>query len=237
MAESRLRLAGNKLLEALPGIDQERLSGHLSLVTLPAAKVVHEPGTARHSVYFPVSCVFSKQFVTSDGDAAEVASIGNEGLVGIPLLFGSTRTPIRTVVQVAGSAWRGDGATLHREFTRSGALQNLVLHFAQALITQMGQNAVCYQHHRVEQQFCLWLLLNLDRVSSNHLHLTHEVIGLTLGIRRTGISEVINHLQREGIIQHGHGCIEVLDRARLENACCECYDVIKREYARLLPQP
>lgn len=228
-------LAYNKLLAALPRVDRERLLKHLRLVRLPLGTVVHEPGTARRKVYFPLTCVFSKQYVTSAGDAAEVASVGSEGLVGLPLLLGLTSTPIRTVVEVAGSAWCGESVALRREFVQSSALQNLVLRFAQALMTQMGQNAVCYQHHSVEQQFCLWLLLTLDRAHSNHLRLTQDLIAQTLGTRRESVNGVANRLAREGIIRHARGSIEVLDRTRLERACCECYGVINREYARLLP--
>lgn len=234
-AGGQTTLANNKLLMALPGADRERLLKSLHLVALPLGKVVHEPGTARRSVYLPVTCVFSKQYVTSAGGAAEVASVGNEGLVGLPLLLGANGTPIRTVVEVAGSAWCGDGAALRRELAQSSAFQNLVLRFAQALMTQMGQNAVCYQHHSVEQQFCLWLLLTMDRARSNRLHLTQELIAHTLGTRRESVNGVTNRLVREGIIRHVRGSIEVLDRSRLERACCECYGVINREYARLLP--
>ncbi|MGH8111697.1 MAG: Crp/Fnr family transcriptional regulator [Rhodanobacteraceae bacterium] len=228
-------LANNKLLAALPGLDRERLRGCLTLVELPFGKVVHEPGTARRSVFFPIDCVFSKQFATSAGGAAEVASVGNEGLVGIPLLLGCTNTPMRTVVQIAGSAWRGDGAVLREELGRSVALQSLILRFTSALMVQMGQNATCYQHHSLQQQFCVWLLLMLDRTRSLHLHLTQELIARTLGTRRESVNEIAGRLTREGAIRRGRGFIDVLDRARLERACCECYRVISREYARLLP--
>ncbi|MGH8192509.1 MAG: Crp/Fnr family transcriptional regulator [Rhodanobacteraceae bacterium] len=234
LARGQPDLADNKLLTALPRPDRERLLRHLHAVELPFGKVVHQPGTARRNVYFPVSCVFSKQFVTAGGNAAEVASVGNEGLVGIPLLFGCTSTPIRTVVQVAGSAWCGDGLALRQEFLHGGALQGLVLRFTQALMTQMGQNAVCYRRHSVEQQFCLWLLLTLDRAHSNCLHVTQDLIAQTLGIRRESVNEAANRLARKGIIRHARGRIEMLDRTRLESACCECYGAINREYARLL---
>lgn len=234
-ADVQAILASNRLLVNLPSTDRERLLRYLHLVELPFGKVVHEPGTARCDVYFPESCVFSKQFTTAAGDAVEVASVGSEGLVGIPLLLGCTGTPIRTVVEVAGWAWCGNSDVLRAEFVRSGALQNLVLRFTQALMTQMGQNAVCYQHHSIEQQFCLWLLLTMDRAHSNHLRLTHDLIGQTLGIRRPSISEIASRLAHKGIIRHVRGDIEVLDRTRLESTCCECYGVINREYARLIP--
>lgn len=230
-------LADNRLLAALPSADRERLRASLHRVELPFGKVVHETGAVRRHVYFPVSCVFSKQFVTSAGLAAEVASVGNEGVIGVPVLLGCTRTPVRTVVEVAGTAWCGAGDALHREFARNGILQNLVLRFTQALLVQIGQNAVCYQHHSAEQQFCLWLLLALDRARSDHLRLTQERIAETLGIRRETVSEVMRHLAGSGIIRHARGYIQVLDRRRLEGACCECYGVINREYARLLPRP
>jgi CRP-like cAMP-binding protein len=228
-------LANNKLLAALPDPDRECLRGNLHLVELPFGKVVHEPGSARQNIYFPVSCVFSKQYTTAAGDAAEVASVGSEGLVGIPLLLGCTSTPIRTVVQIAGSAWCGDSDALRGTFVHSGALQNLILRFTQALMTQMGQNAVCYQHHSVEQQFCLWLLLTMDRAHSSHLHLTQDLIAQTLGIRRPSISAIVSRLAQRGIVRRVRGYIEILDRTRLESTCCECYGIINREYARLLP--
>lgn len=233
--DGQLCLVGNKLLAALPDPERQQLLRHLHLVELPLGKVVHEPGTVRHNIYFPVGCVFSKQFVTAAGDAAEVASVGPEGLVGIPLLLGCTNTPVRTVVQVAGPAWCGDSAALREAFVHIGALQNLVLRFTLALMTQMSQNAVCYQCHSVEQQFCLWLLLTLDRACSNQLRITQDLTAQTLGIRRASVSEVESRLAHEGIVRHTRGSIEVLDRTRLESMCCECYDVINREYARLLP--
>lgn len=232
---SELGLTGNKLLAALPGSDRARLRECLNRVELPFGKVVHEPGTTRRLVYFPLTSVFSKQYVTATGDAAEVASVGNEGLVGLPLLLGRAGAPIRTVVQVAGSAWCGDKVPLRQELARGGALQNLVLRFAEALMTQMGQNAVCYQRHSVEQQFCLWLLLMLDRVHTDHLRATEELIAQTLSIRRESVSAVTGRLAREGVLRHARGYLEVLDRPHLERRCCECYGVITREYARLLP--
>ncbi|MGH8111702.1 MAG: Crp/Fnr family transcriptional regulator [Rhodanobacteraceae bacterium] len=231
----RPALMGNKLLAALPETDREHLRRHLRRVEVPFGEAVHTPGTRRHRIYFPVDCVFSAQFVTAAGSGAEVASIGNEGLVGLPLLLGASGTPSRTVVQVAGSAWCGDGIVLRDEFSRSVALQHVVLRFTEALMIQMGQNAACYQHHSIEQQFCLWLLLMLDRTRSSHLHVTQEFVALTLGIRREGVNEVASRLMRDGIIRHTRGSIDVLDRARLERACCECYGIISHEYARLLP--
>lgn len=228
-------LADNKLLSALPHTERERLQRYLRRVKLPFGKVVHEPGTTRRDVYFPIDCVFSKQFVTADGGAVEVASVGREGLVGVPLLLGCTGTPIRTVVQVAGSAWCGPGAELHQELTRDPALQNLVLRFTQALMIEMGQNATCYQHHSVEQQLCLWLLLMQDRTGSTHLRFTQDLIAQTLGVRRESVNEAIQRLAGHGIVRNGRGSIEVLDRAGLEAASCDCYRVITREYARLLP--
>lgn len=235
-ADSQFDLTDNRLLAALSDADRAQLRPCLHVVELPFGKVIHRPGAVRRSVYFPIHCVLSMQFVTSAGDAAEVASVGNEGLVGVPLLLGCTSTPIYTAVQVAGAAWRADGAALRREFARSASLQNLVLRFTQALMIQIGQNATCYQHHSVEQQFCLWLLLMLDRTDATHLHITQELIARTLGIRRETINEIASHLSRQGIIRRARGCIEVLDRPRLERASCECYGVIHAEYARLLPR-
>lgn len=234
-ADDQQSQTGNKLLNALPSGDRARLLPHLRRIELPFGKVIHAPGSARRRVYFPVNCVVSKMYVTEAGDFAEVAIVGNEGLIGIPLLFGCTNTPVLSLVQVAGSAWYGDGSAVRREFEQSGGLRSLTLHFIQAVSTQMGQNAVCYRHHRVEQQLCCWLLLLLDRVHSDPLRVTQQLIAQTLGIRREGVNAAVGHLQRSGILRHTRGCIEVLDRSHLESACCECYFVMKREYERLLP--
>lgn len=230
------RLTDNKLLAALPRADRERLRANLRLVVLPFGRAIHRPGVQRTSVYFPIDCVLSKQFLTSSGDAAEVASIGNEGLVGTPLLLGATATPLYTVVEVAGSAWCADAMTLRRELERSADLRSLVQRFVAAEAIQIAQNAICYQHHSIEQQFCLWLLLLLDRSQSPLLHLTQDVIGRTIGVRRESINEVISRFARRRVIRHARGVLEVLDRQALEQACCECYAVITSEYARLLPR-
>jgi len=172
-----------------------------------------------------------------DGSSAEIAVVGNEGVVGIALFMGGETTPSRAVVQSAGHGYRVRGAVLKKLFESSGNVQHLLLRFTQALITQMTQTAVCNRHHAVDQQLCRWLLLMLDRLSSSEVLMTQELIANMLGVRREGVTEAAGKLQGEGLIEYRRGRIRVLDRSRLETRVCECYSVVKREYERLLPHP
>jgi CRP-like cAMP-binding protein len=226
----------NRLLAALPDQDYQRLVGFLEPVALPLGMAVYESGGPQGYVYFPTSSIVSMLYVLADGASAEIAVTGSEGLVGIALFMGGETTPSRAVVQSAGRGYRLKAAVLKAEFERGGALQHLLLRFTQALITQMTQTAVCNRHHEVDQQLCRWLLLSLDRLATNELVMTQELIANMLGVRREGVTEAAGKLQAEGLIQYSRGRISVLDRAQLEARVCECYSVVKKEYDRLLPE-
>ena len=226
----------NRLLAALPDKDYLALVDFLEPVALPLGMAVYESGGAQGYVYFPTSSIVSMLYVLADGASAEIAVTGSEGMVGIALFMGGETTPSRAVVQSAGRGYRLKAAVLKTEFERGGALQHLLLRFTQALITQMTQTAVCNRHHEVDQQLCRWLLLSLDRLASNELVMTQELIANMLGVRREGVTEAAGKLQGEGLIQYSRGRIVILDRARLEARVCECYSVVKKEYDRLLPE-
>ena len=223
----------NQLLAALPPGDYKRLLAHLELVPLPLGWALYESGSVQGFAYFPTTSIVSLLYVMQDGSSAEIAVVGNEGAVGIALFMGGESTPSRAVVQSAGFGYRLKGSRLKREFERGGPLQYLLLRYTQALITQMAQTAVCNRHHSVEQQLCRWLLLSLDRLPSNVLTMTQELIANMLGVRREGVTEAAGKLQAEGLIQYTRGKITVLNRARLEARVCECYGVVKRESDRL----
>lgn len=223
----------NKLLAALSSPERERIFPHLQLVEMPLGKVVYEPGDTLRHVLFPTDCIVSMLYVMENGASAEISVVGNEGMIGIALFMGGETTPSRAIVQSAGHAFRLVGQELKDEFHRNGALQILLLRYTQALITQMAQTAVCNRHHNVDQQLCRWLLLSLDRLSSNRLTMTQELIANMLGVRREGVTDAAGKLQKLGIIHYTRGLITVLDRPRLEALCCECYAVVKRETDRL----
>ncbi len=225
----------NRLLAALPAPDYEALAPHLEPVAMPLGLAVYESGGPQGYVYFPTDSIVSLLYVLENGSSTEIAVTGNEGLVGISLFMGGETTPSRAVVQSAGHGYRLRAAMLKRHFESSGEVQHLMLRFTQALITQMTQTAVCNRHHAVDQQLCRWLLLMLDRLSSDRLTMTQELIANMLGVRREGVTEAAGKLQAAGLIEYTRGRIQVLDRKRLESAVCECYGVVKREYDRLLP--
>jgi CRP-like cAMP-binding protein len=225
----------NHLLAALSAAERERLYPHLQLVSMPLGKVLYESGDLLRHVYFPTDSIVSLLYVMADGASAEISVVGNEGLIGIALFMGGETTPSRAVVQSAGSAYRLMGQYLKEEFRRNSGMQLLLLRYTQALITQMAQTAVCNRHHSVDQQLCRWLLLSLDRLSSNTLTMTQELIANMLGVRREGVTEAAGKLQELGVIRYARGRITVLDRPRLEQLCCECYAVVKKETDRLLP--
>jgi CRP-like cAMP-binding protein len=224
----------NHLLAALPVTDYERLLPQLELVPLPLGHAVYESGSDQDYVYFPVNSIVSLLYVMQDGASAEIAVAGYEGVVGISLFMGGDTTPSRAVVQSAGFGYRLKAVELKREFERGGDLQHLLLRYTQALITQMTQTAVCNRHHKLVQQLCRWLLMSLDRLSSNQLIMTQELISNMLGVRREGVNNAAGQLQNAGIIEYHRGRITVLDRTKLEQRACECYAVVKREYDRLL---
>ena len=226
----------NQLLAALPEATYRELAPSLERVPLPLGLAVYESGAPQNHVYFPTSSIVSLLYVLADGASAEIAVTGNEGLVGIALFMGGETTPSRAVVQSAGHGYRLKGELLKKEFEAGGALQHLLLRYTQALITQMTQTAVCNRHHTVDQQLCRWLLLSLDRLPSNELVMTQEMIANMLGVRREGVTEAAGKLQTDGLIHYSRGRIVVVDRPRLEARVCECYSVVKKEYDRLLPE-
>jgi CRP-like cAMP-binding protein len=225
----------NHLLAALPAADYERLLPDLELVLLPLGWAVYEAGGKLGYVYFPTNSIISLLYVMEDGASAEIAVTGHDGLVGIALFMGGETTPSRAVVQSGGYGYRLKAAVLKEEFDQGGTLQHLALRYTQALITQMAQTAVCNRHHTVEQQLCRWLLLSLDRLPSNKLAMTQELIANMLGVRREGVTEAAGHLQAAGLIHYCRGHITVLNRPGLEKRVCECYAVVKKEADRLLP--
>jgi len=225
----------NHLLDALPAADYERICPLLEWVPMPLGEVLYESGGELRHVYFPTNCIVSLLYVMENGASAEIAVIGNEGIVGVALFMGGGTMPNRAVVQSAGYAYRLHAALIQAEFGRNGPLLRLLLRYTQALITQMAQTAVCNRHHSVDQQLCRWLLLSLDRLSANELTMTQELIANMLGVRREGVTEAAGNLQRAGLIDYSRGRITVLDRPGLEARVCECYQVVKTEFDRLLP--
>jgi len=224
----------NHLLAALPAEEFDRLSAHLELVPMPLGEALYESGGRLQHVYFPTTSIVSLLYVMEDGASAEIAVVGNEGILGISLFMGGETTPSRAVVQSAGFGYRLRAQLLKQEFHRGGAVLHLLLRYTQALITQMAQTAVCNRHHSVEQQLCRWLLLSLDRLPGNELTMTQELIANMLGVRREGVTEAAGKLQDLGVIRYSRGRITVLDRPRLEQQVCECYAVVKKEFDRLL---
>jgi CRP-like cAMP-binding protein len=225
----------NHILDALPVAERERLFSHLKLVPMPLGMAVYESGNTLRHIYFPTDCIVSLLYVLANGSSAEIAVVGNEGAIGVSLFMGGETTPSRAIVQSAGSAYRLTGRRLKAEFNRHGQLLHVLLRYTQSLITQMSQTAVCNRHHSVDQQLCRWLLLSLDRLDSNQLNMTQELIANMLGVRREGVTEAAGKLQKEGVIRYARGQITVLDRPRLEQLSCECYAVVKKETDRLLP--
>ena len=226
----------NHLLAAFPAAERERLFPQLELEPMPLGKVLYESGDVLRYVYFPTNSIVSLLYVLADGASAEISVVGNEGLIGIALFMGGETTSSRALVQSAGFAYRLSGQELKDEFHRNGEVQVLLLRYTQALITQMAQTAVCNRHHSVDQQLCRWLLLSLDRLPSNELVMTQELIANMLGVRREGVTEAAGKLEKLGVIRYARGRITVLDRPMLEQLCCECYAVVKKERDRLLPR-
>jgi CRP-like cAMP-binding protein len=225
----------NHLLAVLPTPESGRLLPHLELVPLPLGIALYESGDMVNYVYFPTTAIVSLLYELEDGASAEIAVVGNEGIVGIALFMGGDTMLNRAVVQSAGHAYRLNGRLLKQEFNRTAALQHLLLRYTQALLTQMAQTAVCNRHHSVDQQLCRWLLLSLDRLSSNVLNMTQELIANMLGVRREGVTEAAGRLQDSGLIHYHRGHITVLDRPGVEKRVCECYEVVRKEFRRLLP--
>jgi CRP-like cAMP-binding protein len=224
----------NHLLAALPAADFERVAPHLELVPMLLGETLYEPGGKLQHVYFPTTAIVSLLYVLESGSSAEIAGVGNEGILGISLFMGGDTTPSSAVVQTAGHGYRLQAGLLMKEFNRAGLMQRLLLRYTQALLTQMCQTAACNRHHSIEQQLCRWLLLTLDRLPSHELILTQELVAAALGVRREGITEAAGKLQCAGFIRYRRGHIAVLDRSGLEAGACECYAVVKKELGRLL---
>ncbi len=232
----------NILLGTLASCEYDRLSQNLELVQMPLGKVIYESGDKLHHAYFPTTSIVSLLYVMDNGASAEIAVVGNDGIIGVALFMGGGTMPNRAVVQSAGYAYQLRAHHLMQEFDRFGGrrygmLHDLLLRYTQALITQMAQTAVCNRHHSVDQQLCRWLLLSLDRLPSNELTMTQELIANMLGVRREGVTEAAGKLQQAGLIEYSRGHITVLDRPGLEARVCECYQVVKTEFYRLLPPP
>lgn len=230
----------NHLLAALPAEIFKRISPHLELVSLPVGTALYESGTQLQHVYFPTTAIVSMHHIMENGASAEIAGVGNEGVLGISLFMGGHTTPSWATVHTAGCGYRLKERLMMEEFNRiggrrSGVFQKLMLRYTQALITQISQTAVCNRHHSIEQQLCRWLLLTLDRLPSQELTITHELISSMLGVRRGGITEAAGNLQHAGLVGCRRGHITVLDRVGLESHTCECYQVVKKEFHRLLP--
>lgn len=226
----------NHLLAALHKDVYDRLLPNLELIDMPLGTVVYESGSELRHVYFPTTAIVSLLYVMLNGASAEIGVVGNEGVLGVALFMGGETMPNRAVVQSAGQAYRLKGQLLKQEFSRAGELQHLLLRYTQALLTQMAQTAVCNRHHSLDQQLCRWLLLSFERLPSSKLVMTQELIGNMLGVRREGVTEAASNLQKAGLIRYKRGHITLLDRVGLEARACECYQVVKQEFDRLLPE-
>ena len=224
----------NHLLAAMLDAEFGRLSPHLEAVAMRVGDVLYESGGRLEYAYFPTSAIISLHYLLENGGSSEIAGVGNEGMVGVSLFMGGDTTPSRAIVQTGGTAFRLPARVLLEEFNRGGPVMRLMLRYTQALLTQMAQTAVCNRHHTVEQQLCRWLLLTLDRVPGSDLTMTQELIANMLGVRREGVTEAAGRLQGYGYISYRRGHITVLDREGLERDVCECYAVVKKEFARLL---
>ena len=227
----------NQLLAAMPEAEWQRWLPDMEAVDLALGKVLYEPGSTLSHVYFPTTSIISLLYVLENGSSAEIAVVGNEGLIGISLFMGGESTPSRAVVQSAGKGFRLPAQAMKDEFNRGGAVLHLLLRYTQALITQMSQTAVCNRHHSLDQQLCRWLLLSLDRLEGSELVMTQELISNMLGVRREGVTEAALQLQAAGLISYSRGRISVLDRPGIEKRSCECYGVVKKEYDRLKEMP
>jgi CRP-like cAMP-binding protein len=225
----------NQLLATLSEVELKRLLPRLEEVEMPLGHVVYESGRTLSHIYFPSTCIVSLMYVLESGASAEIAVVGNEGVVGVSLFMGGETTPNRAVVQSAGAAFRLPAALIQEEFRRGGTMQHLMLRYTQSLLTQMAQTGVCNRHHSLDQQLCRWLLLSIDRLPADEITTTQELISSMLGVRREGVTEAAGKLQKAGIISYRRGHIKVLDRPALEKLSCECYEVVRRETERLLP--
>lgn len=225
----------NRILAKLPAQERERLIPHLEPVSLPLGGVLFEPGQTLHHIHFPTNGIVSLLYVLENGASAEIALVGNEGAIGLSVFLGSQTSPSRAIVQSVGFAYRLTARNLRRELDHHGQMLPVLLRYTQSLIAQMAQTAVCNRHHSVSQQLCRWLLMSLDRIASNQLDMTQELIANMLGVRREGVTQAAGRLQKAGAIRYQHGRITVLDRAKIEHLCCECYAAVNRQADQLFP--
>ena len=232
---SKVTNGENYLLSILPSEENKRLYSQLELVEMPLGQVIYESGEKLHYAYFPTTSIVSLLYVMESGASAEIAVVGNDGIVGLSVLMGGGSMPNRAVVQSAGYGYRIRSAIIQNEFNRNGPVLRLLLRYTQALITQMSQTAVCNRHHSIDQQLCRWLLLSIDRLPANKLEMTQELIGNMLGVRREGVTKAAGKLHKAGLINYKRGHIEVLDRTGLEKRVCECYQVVRSEVKRIFP--
>jgi CRP-like cAMP-binding protein len=223
----------NYLLAALPAAEFERLRPHLELVPMLLGETLYEPGRQLQHVFFPTTAIVSLLYIMESGASAEMARVGNEGILGIALFMGGDTTPSSAVVQTAGYGYRLLGKLLKEEFNRAAPMRRLLLRYTQALIAQISQTAACNRHHSVKQQLCQWLLSTLDRLPANELTMTHDLVASAFGVRRETITEAAGELRRDGLIRYRRGHIAVFERSGLEASACECYAVVKKELSRL----
>ncbi len=224
----------NHLMNALPIEVVERLRPAMQLIPLKLGDVVYESGSVIEFVYLPIDCIVSLLYVMENGASAEIAVVGNDGMVGVAVFMGGRSTTNRAIVQSAGNAYRLPAKRFMEEFERHGDMLHLMLRYSQALITQMAQTAVCNRHHTIDQQLCRWLLMSLDRLQGDEVNMTQELIANMLGVRREGVTEAAGRLHRAGIIHYSRGHIRIVDRQKLERRACECYKVVKAETDRIL---
>ena len=227
----------NQLLAVLPEADWKRWQCNLEVVDLPVGQVLSESGRTPSYVYFPTTAIVSLLYMTQDGESAEIAVVGNDGVVGISVFMGGNATPSQAVVQCAGQAYRMRAQMVKDEVDSGGPVLKILLRYTQAMIAQVAQTAICNRYHSIDQQLCRRLLLGLDRLETDSLTMTQELLANLLGVRREGVTSAALKLQVAGVIRYSRGHIDVLDRPKLENRACECYGVAKKEYARLLPMP
>jgi CRP-like cAMP-binding protein len=227
----------NRLLAALSPTERARVYPDLRLVQMARGKVLYTSGDVLRDVYFPADCIVSQLHMMENGASAEISSVGNDGAIGVAPFLGGATSMSSAIVQSAGCAYVLTSERLKQEFDRHGEMLHILLRYMQVLLAQMAHAAVCYQHHPVEQRLSRWLLLSLDRLDSNRLTTTHEVIANMLGVRREGVTAAIGKLQKIGVIAHSRMQITVLDRHKLEQLCCECYAAVRKETDRLLPLP
>lgn len=228
-------LKENHILAALSDTELLHIAPNLEMVHLPLGQVIYESGSKLRHAYFPTSAIVSLLYNTENGSTTEIAGVGNEGVLGVALFMGGDAMPNYAVVHSDGYAFKLDACVFKKEFNRNGKLHHILLQYTQALLTHIGQTAVCNRHHSIEEQLCRWLLLTLDRLNGNELTITQELIAKKLGVRREGVTQAAGNLQQAGLIHYRRGHITVLNRKGLEERVCECYQIVKSEFDRLLP--